>query len=162
VVTHIRVQGNSVGVTIKNQGSAPVADPFWVDLYLNPDPPPAAVNDVWSDGRCAQGMVWGVSATGGLPLYPGDRLTLTPDDAHYWSPYSTMSWPVPAGQTIYAQVDSAGDPAYGGVLECHEAFGGVYNNISGPVLSLSGLGTAPSGQDAGRGPLTTVDSLPLR
>ena len=163
VVTDIRVQGNSVGVTIENQGSAPVADTFWVDLYLNPDPPPAAVNDVWSDGRCAQGMVWGVSESG-LPLYPGDTLTLTRDDAYYWPEYSTMSWPVPAGQRIYAQVDSAGDPAYGGVLECHEADSSSsrYNNISGPVLSLSGLGRAPSGQDAGRGTSTTVDSLPLR
>ena len=161
IVTDVQVQGNIATVTIKNQGSAPVADTFWVDLYLNPDPAPAEVNDVWSDGRCAQGMVWGVSESA-LPLYPGDTLTLTGGDAYYRPEHSAMSWPVPAGQTIYAQVDSAGDPGYGGVLESHEVLGGAYNNIDGPVLSLSGPGAASPAPRQDNSRPAAIDSLPPR
>lgn len=36
---------------------------------------------------------------------------------------------------IYAEVDSFGNPAFGGMHESHEVNGGPYNNILGPVPS---------------------------
>jgi hypothetical protein len=42
-----------------------------------------------------------------------------------------ISWPLPAGTLMYAQVDSANvGTTYGAVLESHEITGGTYNNIS--------------------------------
>jgi hypothetical protein len=149
VVTDAQVRGSSVQVTIRNQGSAPAATSFWVDLYLNPSPPPAGVNQVWSDGRCRHGMVWGVDE-GRLPLDPGASLTLTQDMAA--ADYTSMPWPIPAGQTVYVQVDSASQGSgYGAVLESHEATGGAYNNILGPLTTLAPTGSALAAPAAGAG-----------
>ena len=142
VIERIIATSNSAQVVIKNQGNAPVVDEFWVDLYVNPNPIPTGVNQVWSDGRSAQGMVWGVQV---LPIAPGDVVTLTYGDAYYWPSYSRFSGSLPAGTPVYAQVDSANrDTTYGGVLENHEILGGIYNNISGPAfptLNVMSVGT---------------------
>jgi len=63
VVSGIAVAANSAQVTIRNQGSAPVTQGFWVDLYINPQPAPTAVNQVWAD-LAAQGIAWGVARSG--------------------------------------------------------------------------------------------------
>ncbi len=137
VVDNLSATGSQVTVTISNEGNAPVVDAFWVDVYLNPTTAPTAVNQPWPDlGR--QGLVWGVEGAA-LPLDPGESLTLTIGDSYYWPDLSSFSIPLPAGASVYAQVDSANaQTSYGGVLESHEISGGTYNNISGPVLSLSG------------------------
>jgi uncharacterized repeat protein (TIGR01451 family) len=160
VVESVHVTSASVRVVIKNQGNAPVTDAFWVDLYVNPHPAPTGVNQVWNDGRSTQGMVWGVAGEG-LPLEPGESLTLTFGDQFYWPTYSAVAWPLPVGTPIYVQVDSANtDADYGAVLESHEMDGGAYNNIYGPALSGLGAGVAPiqSGSAAPR----WAERLPAR
>jgi len=157
VVEQLNVGSNGVQVVIKNQGNAPIptTDVFWVDLYIDPDPVPTGVNQTWDDGRCAEGMVWGISAPA-LPLGPGDTVTLTNGDAFYWPEYSNFSGAIQAGSAVYAQVDSANvNTAHGGVLESHEIAGGPYNNISGPVYVSSTLNwgtseTEPSVMDNDR------------
>jgi len=118
-----------------------VTGEFWVDVYINPDPAPTGVNQIWPD-LADEGLVWGVTAAA-LPLAPGDVLTLTVGDATYVPEYSQVAWPLAEGTPVYAQVDSAsGDTTYGAVLENHEITGGVYNNISS-IVSTAGLAGEP-------------------
>lgn len=132
VVERIIAATDTIVVVIKNQGNAPVTDEFRVDVYINPDPVPTAVNQTW-DHLCDEGLVWGVEG-GALPLEPGERLALTVDDAYYRSSLSHISWPLAAGTPVYAQVDSANAGVwYGAVLETHEISGGAYNNIASTV-----------------------------
>jgi uncharacterized repeat protein (TIGR01451 family) len=136
VVESITVTSDDAEVIIKNQGDGPVNDEFWVDVYVDPDPIPTAVNEIWHDGRSDQGLAWAVTASA-LPLAPGDVLTLTVSDTYYSSEHSRVSWPLPADASIYAQVDSYNAATtYGAVLEEHELTGGEYNNVSGPVHPL--------------------------
>jgi len=142
VVEEIRATSGGMEVVIKNVGDAPVVetDAFWVDLYVNPDPLPSGVNQVW-DSLCEEGMVWGVEEPA-LPLEPGGTITLRMGGEYYWEEYSEYSGSVAEGTAIYVQVDSA-DVAtmYGAVLEGHEIVGGPYNNISGMVYwEASGIG----------------------
>jgi uncharacterized repeat protein (TIGR01451 family) len=141
VVERITVTRENAEVIIKNQGETPVTNAFWVDLYVDPHPVPAGVNQTWNDGRCAQGMVWGVAGGAALPLDPGESVALHYGDAYYWDTYSHISWPLSGDAQIYVQVDSANtDTTYGAVLENHEMTGGAYNNIRGPASpALSGL-----------------------
>jgi hypothetical protein len=119
-------------------------DDFWVDFYVNPNPVPTGVNQIWNDGRSTQGIVWGVTAPA-LPLESGDVMTLTIGDAYYWPSISNFSGSLPAGTPVYAQVDSANaNTTYGAVLENHEIAGGTYNNIRGLVLSRNVMGEGPS------------------
>lgn len=135
VIEEITAEDDTVQLTINNQGDAPVTTEFWVDVYIDPDPPPASVNEVWYDGRCSEGLVWGVTASA-LPLQPGVTLTLTVGDEYYSALYSHFTGAFPQGTPIYAQVDSANlNSADGGVLEIHEINGEAYNNIIGPILS---------------------------
>jgi hypothetical protein len=130
VIRSVTATADDVQVVIENLGPGSATDDFWVDAYIDPNPPPTAVNEIWND-MCDYGLVWGVTAD----LAPGDVLTLTFDDAYYTSTYSLVSWPLAAGTEVYAQVD-AWNPgtSYGAVLETHEETGGAYNNIVGPVL----------------------------
>ena len=128
IVDEIRADAGTVEVVIRNRGNAPVVDAFWVDLYVNPNPAPTGVNQVWED-LASQGLVWGVEG-GALPLMPDDSLTLRVGDAYFWESYSRVRWPLAQGTVLYAQVDSTdADTTYGGVLENHEIQGGFYNNI---------------------------------
>ncbi|MBN1814246.1 MAG: proprotein convertase P-domain-containing protein, partial [Anaerolineae bacterium] len=144
-------------VVIKNEGSAPVTEAFWVDVYIDPDPVPMGVNQIWND-LASQGLVWGVTE-GALPLEPGDILVLTVGDGYYWPEYSKVSWPVPTSKPVYAQVDSANaGTTYGAVLETHELGGGTYNNIAGPVYLTQepdAAGAQPSAE-----PLMPADRQP--
>jgi subtilisin-like proprotein convertase family protein/archaellum component FlaG (FlaF/FlaG flagellin family) len=140
IVENLTVTANNVQVVIKNQGEATVNDEFWVDVYIDPDPPPTAVNQIWND-IASEGLVWGVTAD----LRPGEVLTLTIGDAYYQAAYSHVHWPLPIGIPVYAQVDSSNaNTLYGGVLEMHEVIGGAYNNIAGPVsATVAGNGDYP-------------------
>jgi len=167
VVEHITVTSDSALVVIKNQGDAAVlsADEFWVDLYVNPDPIPTHVNQTW-DHLCSHGVAWGVQPPA-LPLEPGGVITLTLGDDYYSEEYSNFPVSLPAGTSIYVQVDSADvDTTYGAVLEGHEMVGGLYNNITGPVLStpgtLSGDLAGPESPPGEERPPTSIRRLPPR
>jgi len=141
VVEQLLASPNQIVVVIRNQGDAPVeslpTNEFWVDLYINPTTPPTAVNQTWQH-LGSQGLAWGVTADA-LPLMPGDVLTLTAAATGGPYPYfrpdvSVVTWPLPVGTAVYAQVDSANEATtYGAVRENHEIIGGPYNNITGPV-----------------------------
>lgn len=120
-----------VEVVIHNVGNAPVWDAFWVDLYIDPHTPPTAVNQTWQmQGN--QGVAWGVLENA-LPLYPGDRLTLTLSSPYYVPAQSMVQWPLLPTVDLYAQVDSSNaDTQFGGVLEQHEVLGTPTNNLLGP------------------------------
>jgi len=128
VVKELVAAPNQVQVVIENVRDTPVEDEFWVDVYINPATPPTRVNQMWQNVG-DQGLVWGVTQDA-LPMLPGDALTLTVGDAFYWPSESNVNWPLVEDAPVYAQVDSAGDPAYGGVLEGHEIMEWDYNNIA--------------------------------
>jgi hypothetical protein len=152
VVDSVTVASNNVQVVIKNQGSAPVTDAFWVDLYVDPHPVPTGVNQLWNDGRSTFGLVWGVTAPA-LPLAPnGGTLTLTIGDEYYYGPPdSNFPASLPVGTPVYVQVDSVNfNTSYGNVLENHEISDGAYNNIRGPIfsiLNMAGAAAPPAGRD---------------
>lgn len=131
VVDAISVGNGTIAVTIKNQGLKPVMPgyDFWVDLYINPNPPPTHVNQIWND-LGTYGATWLVFG-GALPINPGASRTLTLYDPYYWDVYSNLPSALYPGDVVYAQVDSANATTnYGVVIEDHEMIGGPYNNIS--------------------------------
>ena len=146
-VENIVAAGNSITVTIRNQGAAAIealaANEFWVDLYVAPNPAPTRVNQIWPN-LSSQGAVWGVTVSG-LPLPPGGVITLTTGGPYYVANLSQITWPLSPGTPIYVQVDSAhAQTTYGGILENHEITGGTYNNISGPVPVTAAAASAAS------------------
>ena len=157
VVKRLHAGGGHVEVVIQNQGSAPVVDAFWIDVYVNPASAPGAVNELWSD-LGPEGLVWGIPAEA-LPLEPAQVMTVTVGDEYYWPSLSVISWLLPAGTPVYAQVDSSGRVGYGAVLEGHEEAGMFYNNVLGPELSEEDVGAQPSAAVADPSP---VYSLPPR
>jgi uncharacterized repeat protein (TIGR01451 family) len=133
IVESLTATTNSVTVVIRNIGTAASVDAFWVDVYLDPNPAPTAVNQTWPQ-LSDQGLVWGVTQS--IPV--SGTLTLTVGDAYYSTQYSSFSGVVPPGTPVWAQVDSVNlNSTYGGVLESHEISGGSYNNITGPVTASS-------------------------
>lgn len=150
VVQSIAATSDGVQVVIRNQGSGAVWDEFWVDVYVDPSAAPAQVNQTW-DHLGSQGIAWGVTSPASSALGPGGVITLTVGDAYYRADASHVSWPLPVGTRIYAQVDSANDgSAYGAVREIHEALGTAYNNIAGPVLSTHGATAQTRPQPSGQ------------
>lgn len=140
VVSDIIATSNQVQVVIRNDGNASATNAFWVDAYINPHTVPTAVNQIW-ENMGDEGLVWGIDGDI-LPILPGQVFTLTVQgtvtqtigDEYFWAEYSHVSWTLPEGTSVYAQVDSANaDTNYGNVLENHEIDGGVYNNITGPI-----------------------------
>lgn len=126
------VDGNLTGV-IKNIGEAPVVNPFWIDLYLNPTTPPSQANQVWPS-MAQYGAVWGIDKSA-LPLNPGETLTITVGDQYYQSVISQLPGRIEKGAILYVQVDSANAKSdYGAVQETHEVSGEGYNNISRVTL----------------------------
>jgi fimbrial isopeptide formation D2 family protein/uncharacterized repeat protein (TIGR01451 family) len=133
IVERISTAGGTVQVTIRNIGAAPVAVPFWVDLYIAPRAAPAGVNQTWPT-LGARGMAWGVDVA--LPV--GSALTLVSGDRFYRVDFSNPGGPIAAGTQLYAQVDSANTATdYGAVRERHEISGGPYNNILGATATTS-------------------------
>jgi hypothetical protein len=156
VVENVIATDNQVQVVIKNQGDQTVPDDeaheFWVDLYINPNPVPSAVNQTWPYVT-SEGAAWGITWSGSpytpadparqaLPLEPGESFTLTTEGDYWWQPSDGINWPLSLGDAVYAQVDSAG-ASYGAVNENHEMSGGPYNNVSGQ-FTVTGLGGASS------------------
>lgn len=137
IIQSISAVTNSIQVTIKNNGTTPVVDEFWVDVYINPNPSPTHVNQTWQM-LGSRGMVWGVTASA-LPLNPGQSLTLQINDAYYWASLSNVTFPLALGTPVYAQVDSANaNVSYGAVLENHEIANTPYNNISSTTVVAGG------------------------
>jgi len=142
VVDTMSVTADGVEMVIRNQGDVPVLpeDQFWVDLYVAPDPAPTRVNQPW-DSLCGEGLVWGIPAEA-LPLGPDEVMSLaySTDPAapnlYYYAKLSNFPGSLAEGTLVYVQVDSWNpDTSYGAVLENHEAVGGGYNNILGPMFS---------------------------
>jgi uncharacterized repeat protein (TIGR01451 family) len=129
IITLVTVTDNNVEITLKNIGEKAVVNPFWVDLYVNPNPIPTGVNELW-DELGEQGALWGFSR---MPLEPEETVILSLNDDAYWEYKSNLPLPLPADAVIYVQVDSAhAGTNYGAVLEGHELYGLPYNNIYGP------------------------------
>ncbi len=166
VVTQLVATANAIQLVIKNQGDLPVPvngdNEFWVDVYINPNPAPTAVNQTWRY-LGTQGLVWGVTVDALPALVPGGMLTLTYNGPYYRSDESQISWPLPVGTRVYAQVDSAhASTTYGAVRENHEIVGGQYNNILGPVLSTALVNAEEVVPSAVVGPLDNGVHLPPR
>ena len=70
-------------VVVRNQGSAPATEDFWVDVYVDADSASTVVNQPWPT-LADQGLVWGVT----VDLAPGEVLTLTVGDVYYAAAYS--------------------------------------------------------------------------
>ena len=133
IVETLIAEARLVTVTIKNIGTAPVRNAFWVDVYIDPSPPPSQVNQHWWE-LAGEGMVWGITTT----LQVSETLTLTVGDQYYSEFYSQFTTAIPPGTPVYAQVDSVHlNTTHGGVLETHEIMDGLYNNIT-HTLSITG------------------------
>jgi PKD repeat protein len=160
IVESIQTGEGGLAVIIRNVGDAPVTSAFWVDLYVDPNPAPNQVNQIWGD-LAEQGGVWGVTAQA-LPLAPGQSLTLQVGDGFYDRSRSRLPDQLPAGSALYAQVDSYNlESGFGAVLERHEAEGGSYNNILGPVTLAAGVALPPAGERGGADSVGWTD-LPWR
>jgi hypothetical protein len=145
VVRDIVATANDVQVTVANEGNTPVRESFWVDVYIDPDPLPTAVNQIWPY-LADEGLVWGVDGV----LQPGDTVTLQVGDATYFAEHSAVSWPLAVGTPVYAQVDSAGDEEYGAVREMDELRGAPYNNVGDTTVVLgTGRVVAPDAVQPG-------------
>jgi hypothetical protein len=130
VINNLTATSNSVTLTLRNQGNAPVTDAFWVDVYFNPSVTPS-LNKRWQD-IAPRGVVWGVTGAGLSQLTPGGTLTLTTGGPFYFPNFSSPS-PWPVGASVFAQVDSINfSTAYGAVQESNEG-----NNVFGPVVSTA-------------------------
>ncbi|MEM7336763.1 MAG: Calx-beta domain-containing protein [Chloroflexota bacterium] len=128
IVDSLTVSGDEIEIVVKNIGNATVTEPFWIDVYIDPEVPPTAVNQT-IDTQNSAGAIWLVHGNL-LPLYPNQTLTLTLDDEYFMESLSRLDLPLAAGTAVYAQVDSAAiGTTYGAVLESHEVKGEVYNNV---------------------------------
>ena len=122
VVDDIVATTDSLNVTIRNIGNAPVNDPFWVDAYFNPTEIPM-LNVPWS-AIASQGVVWGIDDAQ-LPLNPGETRVLTLANAVQNNGYTSPP-PYPVDVPVYVFVDSIDlSTTYGAVLETDES-----NNLS--------------------------------
>ncbi|MBI5029562.1 MAG: Ig-like domain repeat protein [Chloroflexi bacterium] len=143
VVDNLIVSTNDIQVVIKNTGTTPVINEFWVDVYINPNTAPTSVNQTWNM-LGSQGLVWGVTSSA-LPINPGETRTLSiaNDPNHYfWSSLSNFTLPI-QNATIYVQVDSSNAGVwYGAVQENHEVAGTTYDNIR-KFTVMSGVVSLP-------------------
>jgi hypothetical protein len=138
VIDSLTASSSGATLVIRNGGNAAVTDAFWVDVYFNPTSTPA-VNKRWQD-IASRGLVWGIQGAG-LPLDPGESLTLTIGDAFYFPQFSSAP-PLPVGANVFGLVDSVDfSTTFGAVRESNEA-----NNLFGPVLSTAASGPATAAQ----------------
>lgn len=132
IVESVVATRDGIQITIRNVGTVAVTpdEGFWVDAYLDPNPPPAAEDDVWGDGRSDYGAAWAVEQA----IPPGGAVTLTTTNGTPDPTHTRLPARLPLGAAVYAQVDSwSMETTYGGVLEMHELGDGPYNNVFGPV-----------------------------
>lgn len=138
VIDSLTASSSGVTLVIRNGGNTAVTDAFWVDVYFNPTSTPT-VNKRWQD-IASRGQVWGIQGAG-LPLDPGESLTLTIGDAFYFPQFSSAP-PLPVGANVFGLVDSVDfSTTFGAVRESNEA-----NNLFGPVLSTAASGSATAAQ----------------
>jgi hypothetical protein len=162
VVGSLTATATNVELEIQNQGLAPVANAFWVDVYINPSRAPAAVNETF-DTLGTYGLAWGVYGEALSALTPGGSVTLRMGDAYYYPDISVFPAVLSRGTPVYAQVDSFNpDTGYGTVLESHEATGGPYNNIAGPVFSVTGVASGSTWVPHTHARPASVKNLPRR
>ncbi len=134
IIEQLITYRDNITIVLKNQGTTPVVDAFWVDVYLNPDVAPTQVNQTWEKVG-DEGLVWGVT---NLPILVGETITLTIGDATYRADLSRFVTDLQINDKIYAQVDSANlTTTYGGVLEWHELMGEPYNNIKQTTVATT-------------------------
>ncbi|MCL4301305.1 MAG: hypothetical protein KJ077_36725 [Anaerolineae bacterium] len=133
VIDSLVATSSGATLVIRNAGTAPVVDAFWVDVYINPTSTPT-VNKRWQD-IASHGQVWGVTGAGLSQLVPGGALTLTTNDTFY-RPDLSSPLPLPVGANVFALADSVDfSTPFGAVLESNEG-----NNLRGPVISTPGGG----------------------
>jgi hypothetical protein len=144
VIDHLSSSSSGPSVTIRNAGKSATHDPFWVDIYFDPNPAPPPLNRTWHS-IASHGAHWGVTQ----PLAPGETLTLTLNGPYYAGGSSSF----PAGAQIYAYVDSINyATTYGNIKENNEA-----NNVFGPIVSTAAALVTPAPQEA-----TQPEGLPER
>jgi uncharacterized repeat protein (TIGR01451 family) len=149
VIETLLASSNQVTLTIRNIGNAPAIDAFWVQIAINPSSPIMDVNQRWdtlgnSGGGSPQGALWGVVSPA-IPLPVNATLTLTLNGPYYYSgsPANNIPSPIPAGATIYAQVDAINyATTYGNVLELDET-----NNISTATATAAISAVEPAAVD---------------
>ncbi len=162
VVKSINAESRDVIIVVTNMGDAPVTNAFWVDLYVDPSPAPTKVNDVWTDGRSRQGVVWGVTSAA-LPLQSGASLTLSLSSPYLRTDATTLRQ-VASGAVLVVQVDSAStlDPLHGAVKESHELRGTAYNNIATTRTTVALDATEAVDAAASTARADTTDAPPAR
>jgi hypothetical protein len=109
----------TVTVQVKNAGSADTG-PFWVDFYINPQPPPTGTNIPWNTA-CGMDPCYGIAwhVTNGLKA--GQSITLTSTAGSYDSDYTIWPGMFSVGTSdLYVYVDSWGGPN-GAVDEINES-----------------------------------------
>jgi len=137
VIDELTAGSGGITVTIRNVGTEPAVDAFWVDVYFNPSQTPA-VNKPWQSIAPA-GATWGVTKE----LARDETLTLTVGGDYYFAGESSTTFPAEA--SVYALVDSVNhNTNYGNVQEGNEG-----NNLRGPVTSaaeINGAAASPPDQ----------------
>lgn len=132
VIENVNFDEFNIQFDVVNVGRSAIYDSFWIDGYINPDRPPAGVNDT-HELIAPEGMVWAIDSQD-LPLQPGERISLNLTSPQFDEDRSDYSYPFDSQTIFYLQVDSANEGGtFGGVFESHEAEGGEYNNIVGPL-----------------------------
>lgn len=158
IIESLSATENDLTLTLKNIGTAPVVDPFWVDVYIGPNPAPTQVNQHWWQ-LAGQGAVWGVNS----PLAVGETLTLGLADAYYDPGQSAFQGPIIPGTPVWAQVDSVNlNSSYGGVFELHEINQGSYNNLRSAISTGAASGEADQRRQSGSRPVFSTYRLPAR
>jgi type II secretory pathway pseudopilin PulG len=133
VMERLVVSTDAIALVIVNRGNRTAQGGFWVDAYLDPDPVPNAVNQIWPD-LADQGLVWGVTQD----LASREVITLTLGDTYYRPEYSKFSGVLSIGTWVYGQADSANaNTNHGAILEMDELIDADYNNINALRVTAS-------------------------
>jgi hypothetical protein len=118
---------------VKNQGTLGT-DPFWVDLYINPNPIPYTAGTPWPETCTLEpcyGIAWLVAG-----LEPGESITLTSTPDSYYADFTYwMGWFAQGTTDVYVYADSWSQVgSYGAIAEMHE------DNNSAEIHGLSVTG----------------------
>lgn len=127
-----------LSVVITNIGLSK-AEPFWVDLYINPSSVPSSANLQWQQ-LCTLAPCFGIAWNVTRSLAPGEVITLTSTNDHFVADFTNWpGWFASGTSDIYIYIDSySPSKADGSVLEANEA-----NNI-GQIVGLTVMGNNPS------------------
>jgi hypothetical protein len=106
-------------VVVKNQGTE-AASSFWVDMYINPDEPPANAGKLWYDTctvRPCLGIAWLVEE-----LQPGETIELTSTEDSFNNDFTSWwGWFASGTTDVYVYADcwrgKDGSSSDGGAVE---------------------------------------------